>query len=319
MSHAPTLTTEQIDELVGALRDASTFRRLDQLVEALRAAGDKVPFTAVEIDGIAHAAAATEKPIQERPVWHAQTSKRSADGELSRKRGHFFAFEGLDRSGKSTQSRLLAKHLEAGGQRVRWTCFPLRITPIGKLIDLYLKNKLELSDEVIHLLFSANRWEAVGAIIADLASGTSIVCDRYAFSGCAYSSAKGLDLGWCQDPDRGLPTPDAVFYLQVSESVGASRADFGDERYENCALQARVRVQFQAPCLREHVNWHDIDAARDIETIRLEIEASATAVFAKPMAEVPRLWLKHGVALPPGLPPGVVEQVVTPELESRCT
>lgn len=34
-----------------------------------------------------------------------------------------------------------------------------RTTPIGKMIDAYLKSESELDDHVIHLLFSANRWE----------------------------------------------------------------------------------------------------------------------------------------------------------------
>jgi len=35
-----------------------------------------------------------------------------------------------------------------------------RSTPIGQLIDSYLKNQSQQEDHVIHLLFSANRWEA---------------------------------------------------------------------------------------------------------------------------------------------------------------
>ena len=72
-------------------------------------------------------------------------------------------------------------------------CFPNRETATGTLIDLYLRKQIELPDETVHLLFSANRWEASRGIVADLAAGTHLVCDRYAFSGVAYSAAKGLD------------------------------------------------------------------------------------------------------------------------------
>jgi thymidylate kinase len=37
---------------------------------------------------------------------------------------------------------------------------PDRTTTIGKMIDAYLKGDQEAEDHVIHLLFSANRWEA---------------------------------------------------------------------------------------------------------------------------------------------------------------
>lgn len=35
-----------------------------------------------------------------------------------------------------------------------------RTTPIGQMIDGYLKSHVDMSDHAIHLLFSANRWEA---------------------------------------------------------------------------------------------------------------------------------------------------------------
>jgi dTMP kinase len=70
-------------------------------------------------------------------------------------RGKLVVFEGLDRSGKSTQSKLLHENLE-NSVLVR---FPNRETTTGKIIDTYLKGTQDLCDEAIHLLFSANRWE----------------------------------------------------------------------------------------------------------------------------------------------------------------
>lgn len=43
-----------------------------------------------------------------------------------------------------------------------------------------------------------------------LESGVTLIVDRYAFSGVAYTGAKGYDLERCKDPDRGLIAPDAV-------------------------------------------------------------------------------------------------------------
>ena len=81
---------------------------------------------------------------------------------------------------------------------VKWMCFPNRESATGTLIDLYLRNQIELPDETVHLLFSANRWEVSRDIVDLLSAGTCLVCDRYAFSGVAYSAAKGLDFTWCQ-------------------------------------------------------------------------------------------------------------------------
>ena len=48
-------------------------------------------------------------------------------------------------------------------------------------------------------------------------SGINIICDRYAYSGIAFSCAKGLDLNWCKKCEEGLPEPDVIFYFEVDE------------------------------------------------------------------------------------------------------
>lgn len=69
---------------------------------------------------------------------------------------------------------------------------------------------------MIHLLFSANRWEKVSFIETVLKNGKNIVCDRYWYSGVAYSVAKGLDYEWCISTDKRLVEPNLIIYLQGS-------------------------------------------------------------------------------------------------------
>lgn len=40
-----------------------------------------------------------------------------------------------------------------------------RTTQIGQMIDSYLKSAVRMDDHAIHLLFSANRWEAAYALL----------------------------------------------------------------------------------------------------------------------------------------------------------
>lgn len=47
-----------------------------------------------------------------------------------------------------------------------------------------------MSDEEIHELFALNRREMKDEMLNILRSNTTIVCDRYAYSGVAYSAAK---------------------------------------------------------------------------------------------------------------------------------
>lgn len=197
-------------------------------------------------------------------------------------RGLFVVFEGLDRSGKSTHSRLLAEHLE-GEAPVRWMCFPDRSTPIGSLLDLYLRKQASLSFSAVHLLFSANRWEQAASIAEDLSSGTHVICDRYAFSGAAYSVANGLDLGFCKASDRGLPTPDLVCFMRVGAEEAARREDYGLTLYEYPEMQAKVAKAFDLPGLRAGVAWREFDSRRPQEANQAEVRSAAReALLARP-------------------------------------
>ena len=73
-----------------------------------------------------------------------------------------------------------------------------------------------MGNEAVHLLFSMNRWEMKRQLVDVLQSGQDVVCDRYAYSGVAYSVAKGLDFQWCLGADRGLVLPDLVLYFDAS-------------------------------------------------------------------------------------------------------
>jgi len=258
---------------------------LEKLLESMRGLASDV-FTDNGLQASATSLSKLTVPQGSRMPWTVPKDRR---------RGLFVVFEGLDRSGKSTQSKRLTKRLEDAGEKVRWTCFPDRALASGILIDMYLRRKIEMSDEAIHLLFSANRWEAAANIVEDLSNGVTIVCDRYAFSGVAYSAAKGLSFEWCQSPDIGLPMPDCAFFLHLSPDVGKTRANFGDERYENHDMQSRVREEFQRAELYAGVNWNAIDASRDIEDISAEIGATIDDIVVSDRENVhrplQRLWV----------------------------
>lgn len=70
--------------------------------------------------------------------------------------------------------------------------FPDRSTLVGGLINSYLTNKNDFSDEGIHLLFTLNRWEAKSKMEKLLKEGISLIVDRYSYSGVAFSAAKGM-------------------------------------------------------------------------------------------------------------------------------
>lgn len=123
-----------------------------------------------------------------------------------------------------------------------------RTTPTGQIINTYLTDpSTALCDQAIHLLFAANRWEAAPRLAALLASGTTVVCDRYYYSGMVYSVAKqnpALPPRWARAPEVGLPRPDLVVFLDLEGDVARARGGWGDERYERREVQERVRRLF---------------------------------------------------------------------------
>ncbi|TFJ84863.1 hypothetical protein NSK_003895 [Nannochloropsis salina CCMP1776] len=186
---------------------------------------------------------------------------------FSKPRGAFIVLEGVDRCGKTTQVAQVVKALHAQGRAAEAIRFPDRTTTIGQMINAYLANATDLDDRVIHLLFSANRWEAMASLRSKLAAGMTLVCDRYAYSGVAFSAAKdGMDFDWCKQCDRGLPQPDAVIYLDISAEAAAKRGQYGEERYENQGMQCRVRENFQKLMEGDNI-WHVVDAGVSLEEV----------------------------------------------------
>ncbi|RXK39299.1 thymidylate kinase [Tremella mesenterica] len=214
---------------------------------------------------------------------------------MANQRGAFIVFEGLDRSGKSTQVGALVARLQREGRKVRLQKFPDRTTRIGGMIDAYLQSKSELDDHSIHLLFSANRWECANAIERDVSSGTIVIADRYAFSGIAFSAAKGLSFQYCLNPDTGLPLPDRTVYLTLSPEVAASRGAYGEERYETLEMQKRVREQFTLVAeetRRRHGDdrWAEINADGTVEEVEALIWENIQPVIMEPLQCLGKLW-----------------------------
>ncbi|KAJ4377597.1 Thymidylate kinase [Neocucurbitaria cava] len=190
-------------------------------------------------------------------------------------RGKLVVFEGLDRAGKSTQCQMLAEALQKDGMKVRHMRFPDRTTPIGQMINGYLSGQSEQDDHVIHLLFSANRWEAASSIQADITAGTTVIIDRYYYSGAVYSAAKNnpsLSLEWCRKPDEGLPRPDVCIFLDISAEEAAKRGGYGTEKYEKKEMQDRVRELFEVLMQRkEGEDLVRIDAGKGLEEVQNKI------------------------------------------------
>ncbi|WWC58545.1 thymidylate kinase [Kwoniella dejecticola CBS 10117] len=214
----------------------------------------------------------------------------------SSRRGAFIVFEGLDRCGKSTQVARLVERLKREGRKARLQKFPDRTTAIGRMIDAYLQSKAEMDDHAIHLLFSANRWECANAIKRDLQDGITVIADRYAFSGIAFSAAKGLSFDFCLNPDESLPLPDLTLYMTLPQQEASSRSQFGEERYETESMQSATRQQFglvaqEVKNRHGEQRWVEVDARGTIDEVEDRIRKIVGDLTSDGVeGEVGKLW-----------------------------
>lgn len=118
--------------------------------------------------------------------------------------------------------------------------------------------------------------------MAALEAGTTVVIDRYYYSGCVYSAAKdnpSLGLQWARHPDVGLPRPDVCIFLNISAEVAAKRGGYGSERYESTKMQGRVRELFgelqRSPEKDDFVN---IDAGKSMAEVADDVLDAVLAV-----------------------------------------
>lgn len=131
-------------------------------------------------------------------------------------------------------------------------------------------------------------------ILDALEAGTTVVVDRYSFSGVAFSSAKAsVDFSYCIEPERGLPRPDLVLFMELDVDEASTRGGFGEERYESETFQNRVKHQFAK--LFDDAYWRRINAKQSIEECEAEIKVHVDNVLAAAaFHEVQPLWPRAG-------------------------
>ena len=157
------------------------------------------------------------------------------------RKGCFVCIEGLDGSGKSTQTRLLAERLQKT-RRVLLTVEPSR-GRIGTFIrQSYLYGENRLSSVVEALLFAADRVDHVqNEIVPALETGDVVISDRYVYSSLAYQGAAGLSLEWIEKVNSHALRPDIALFLDVDLGTVMKRLKPRKSIMENLETQERVR------------------------------------------------------------------------------
>lgn len=181
-------------------------------------------------------------------------------------RGRIIALEGIDQSGKRTQTRLLAKELEKKGAKVSTISFPIYNSPSGRQIQRFLLDKQEYPAAALHMLYSLNRWENQEQIIRLTGSSDFVIADRYYPSNLAYGMSRGLSLEWLQGLDQGLPLVSLVILLDVPVSSSFTRKSKDRDAHErDKQFLAKVRRTYET--LAKKLGWRIVDATRPVEEV----------------------------------------------------
>jgi dTMP kinase len=195
---------------------------------------------------------------------------RQEEKEVEKAKGKLIIIEGLDKSGKTTQSKLLFNFCEKvySGQ-VRLMNFPDYSTRIGSEIKLFLQGKVEYPNEVKHILLSANRWEKKFEIERLREQNRIIILNRYYQSNLAYGLANGLNFEWLVNLDNGLPKEDIVIILDIDPIISYKRGmenDFILDKFERDKIFLK-KARKNYLDLAKKFKWHVINSDSDTNTI----------------------------------------------------
>jgi dTMP kinase len=187
-------------------------------------------------------------------------------------RGKFIVFEGLDGSGSSTQTALLADYLRLSGKRVVVTKEPTN-NIIGGLIRGQLSSDWKSSPDCLQLLFAADRMHHLEKeVLPALEKGNIVICDRYVLSSLAFG---GLDcnLHWLKKLNEKFLVPHLTILLKVSPAACIARvkaARFSLELFEDEKKMSSVWQNYEQ-LAKDYPNVHIIDGEKSEKDVLKEI------------------------------------------------
>lgn len=203
----------------------------------------------------------------------------------------FIAFEGIDGSGKSTQSKMLAENLREDKHKPYITFEPTD-SPIGSVIRNIMKGRINADHKTIAGLFVADRLDhlqnEVNGIVKKLEEGYTVITDRYYFSSYAYHGTH-MDMEWVIQANAmstGILRPDINIFIDVPPetcmqriSENRSIMDLYETLDNLTAVRDKYFEAFQRLKNEEHVVI--INGNRPAEAIAADVLKEVEAVMQR--------------------------------------
>ena len=200
--------------------------------------------------------------------------------------GLFVVFEGVEGSGKTTQSKAFKRALSEAGYEATLTIEPGG-TPTGERVRQWVKSGTDITPLAELFLFSAARAALVESVIAPaMENGEVVVCDRYVYSTVAYQGyGRGLDLSTIADLNRtatGGLSPRLVVLLDMPPGQSAGRkasTDLDRIERESQSFHRRVRHGYLEQARQDPDRWLVLDATEPMADIAHAVWERVTSIF----------------------------------------
>ena len=190
--------------------------------------------------------------------------------------GKLIIIEGMDGSGTTTQTKLLADYLRSLGYKVSQSAEPTN-SAIGQEIRKWLKEPIEKEPHLLTMLalcFAADRMHHVHFVLApELKTHDFVLVDRYVMSSMVY---QGLDLpaSFVAEINNFALKPDLTLLLDVPASVAFERIGFRKgpkDFYESVPVLNRLRERYLHFAKLDPKKLALIDASESIELVHKHI------------------------------------------------
>ena len=188
----------------------------------------------------------------------------------------FVTFEGIDRSGKTTQAKLLAAALGDEALLVRE---PGGTPAAERIREIVKDTESELSPIAETLLFGAARADLIDRVVRPaLEEGRTVISDRYIDSTVAYQGgARGLGIERIEELNEwvaGGLWPDVTFLLDIPSELARRRGGEADRfEREGEELQRAVAVAYDRLAERHAHRYVRIDASQSKGEVHQQVMA----------------------------------------------